>query len=116
MVLTDVDKIFYGMPELRIVKSETDDMELSYYSRARGSNKLRALERAEKTEYPVQQRDSSLFFVHHLHHILVCGLALPQSVNGAVFPGRDVLTAAGELYHGGVSWLQVFSLCALATQ
>ena len=62
MIIADVGNIFYGMPELKIVKSEDDQLELTTYSRGRGKNKKLALERADNIIYDVVQRDSLLTF------------------------------------------------------
>ncbi|MEZ5082755.1 MAG: PspC domain-containing protein [Bacteroidales bacterium] len=52
MIITnDADDFFYGIPQLEIVKSKSQKIELEFYYRARGKSSELAEERAERTSF-----------------------------------------------------------------
>lgn len=52
MIITnDADDFFYGIPQLEIVKSNSQKIELEFFYRARGKSSERAEDRAERTSF-----------------------------------------------------------------
>jgi phage shock protein PspC (stress-responsive transcriptional regulator) len=62
MVLADDQKLFYGIPQLNIVKSPDSTFSIMELKKARGITTREAIKRAENIVYNYEQNDTSLAF------------------------------------------------------
>ncbi len=62
LATVDGESILYGVPQLDVVKSNTDDFVILLRKRSRGKNDEIAKEHVEKIEYNFSQNDSTIYF------------------------------------------------------